>query len=557
MLYFFHVRNIYGSTGINLNLQYKRKRCPKCLFSPSPLYSALRNRYIFLVCHRAPTSSVPVPPFRKLVRTRESCGTSNEADCEPTRFFAVFQLSNYSHTDLKPTCSSHRNTTLQSKTIHRRTEPHPASGKPHVDIVPKLYIHIMQLFGIAPVFGLFLLTRQSKKSYDERNFGGRMLIDSADVRTRSTDNNQILPVRHLLQSPSSSELAAQASAVEEIDVSTTASIDTPTSNNDNNNKYVRLLDWLSTHHDATISDKIVVQPSASGNGYGAFVTEAVAADELLFTVPRSACVTLDRALQDVLLGEGLQALVAAAGPGGNTVALAGYLAKERVAQNKKQQQEASDETAASVTLTATSYGPYLDTLPWARGLNNQEHILFWADEEIESKLKGSQCYGEALDLRQEVNLAIRVLESIIGKAETLNAVDTFLFPWQKKQQPQLPVEGLPQAVKGAFVCLLTRAFQDGDGDEEKLVPLLDMLQHSDDPNVSHVMRRDDGTVEVRARQALQAGDELMNQYRSEMEENMPYHRFFTRFGFVPGVQEPIDNLLADKSSIFFPQKAEV
>jgi hypothetical protein len=84
-----------------------------------------------------------------------------------------------------------------------------------------------------------------------------------------------------------------------------------------------------------------------------------------------------------------------------------------------------------------------------------------------------------------------------------------------------------------------------------------MLQHSDKPNVAHVMRKDDGTVEVRAKKTLKVGDELMNRYRSELEENMPYHRFFTRFGFVPGIQEPIENLFEDKSSIFFAQKAEV
>jgi hypothetical protein len=106
---------------------------------------------------------------------------------------------------------------------------------------------------------------------------------------------------------------------------------------------------------------------------------------------------------------------------------------------------------------------------------------------------------------------------------------------------------------------LTRAFQDGDddeGDEEKLVPMLDLLQHGV-PNISHVMRKVDGCVEVRARRKLEAQEELLNQYRSELEESMPYHRFFTRFGFVPGIQEPIQNLLRDKSSIFFAQKAEV
>jgi hypothetical protein len=133
----------------------------------------------------------------------------------------------------------------------------------------------------------------------------------------------------------------------------------------------------------------------------------------------------------------------------------------------------------------------------------------------------------------------------------------FRWPWEKKPAPEGLVDGLAPAVKGAFVSLLTRSFQDGDDSEEKMVPLLDMLQHSNEPNVSHVMRQSDGTVEVRARQALSAGDELLNQYISEREEAMPYHRFFTRFGFVPGIVEPIPNLLRDKSSIFFAQKVEV
>lgn len=120
------------------------------------------------------------------------------------------------------------------------------------------------------------------------------------------------------------------------------------------------------------------------------------------------------------------------------------------------------------------------------------------------------------------------------------------------------MEGLSEATTGAFVSMLTRSFQDGESsDEEKLVPLLDMLQHSDEPNIRHAMRKDDGTVEVRARRDLVAGEELLNQYRSEEEENMPYHRFFTRYGFVPGIMEPIQNLLQDRSPIFYSKKAQV
>lgn len=310
-------------------------------------------------------------------------------------------------------------------------------------------------------------------------------------------------------------------------------------------KYSAMLEWLKTSQKAEISDKISIQMSTRGGGYGTFLLAPVEEGELLFTIPRSACVTLSDALNDVTCGPLFKALVEKAGPGGNTVALAGFIAKERL-----------KSFSSDIVINGSTYGPYLETLPWERGVNNQEHILYWSDDEVESLLEGTMSYGEAVDLRQEVAIAIKVLDTIIGRP-----VGTILFPWQKDNSPRKPVEGLPEAVKAAFVCLLTRAFQDendsASGDEEKLVPLLDMLQHSDQPNVSHIMRKDDGTVEVRARRSLAAGEELMNQYRSEMEENMPYHRFFTRFGFVPGIQEPIESLLREKSTIFFAQKAEV
>jgi hypothetical protein len=70
-------------------------------------------------------------------------------------------------------------------------------------------------------------------------------------------------------------------------------------------------------------------------------------------------------------------------------------------------------------------------------------------------------------------------------------------------------------------------------------------------------KNDEGTVEVKARCGIAAGEEIFNTYREEEEMNMPYHRFFSRFGFVPGIQEPVKNLLKDKSSIFFAKRLEI
>lgn len=320
-------------------------------------------------------------------------------------------------------------------------------------------------------------------------------------------------------------------------------------------KYEGLLEWLKSRDATTVvNDSVYFEESALGGGIGAFVSETIEEGDLIFTVPRQACVTLDDATSDEKCGEAFKTIMDKAGPGGNTVVMAAYLAKEYLISLVLQDSD-----------NDVKFGPYLETLPWERGINSQEHVLFWTDMDVDADLQGSFCYTEANELRSEVALATNIIESIVGDSIRIakgELDDGFKFPWQvTPPQDKKPIDGLNEAVRGAFVALLTRAFQDDDGqdggDEEKLVPLLDMLQHGDEPNVRHNMRLADRTVEVRARRKIEAGEELLNQYRSEDDENMPYHRFFTRFGFVPGINEPVEDLLADKSSIFYPKIVEV
>ena len=233
-------------------------------------------------------------------------------------------------------------------------------------------------------------------------------------------------------------------------------------------KYDDLIEWLKTKG-GKVHDKLSLLPSSRGGGYGAFVTGGIEKGEILMTIPRSACITVDDVKNDPESGEIFKKLMEQAGPGGQTVAIAGVMAKERLIS------EAKD--------TEGKFGPYLDTLPWKRGINFQEHMLFWSDEDAETLLDGSMCYSEATALRGEVNLAVSVLNKIIGESileargEVTATKSGFSLPWEKKPEKlQGLVEGLSEAVKGAFVIILTRAFQDGDGDEEKLVPVLDMLQ---------------------------------------------------------------------------------
>jgi hypothetical protein len=147
----------------------------------------------------------------------------------------------------------------------------------------------------------------------------------------------------------------------------------------------------------------------------------------------------------------------------------------------------------------------------------------------------------------------------------------FRFPWQRSREEEerdvagggeTILDGLEEAVRGAFVICLSRAFVapstvDGGREEDRLEPVFDMLQHSNVPNIRHRFV-DDGSIEVTAGPNVRSGDELFNRYQGEEDgDSMPYHKFFTRFGFVPGVTEPVANLIAERSTIFFPQRAVV
>lgn len=373
-------------------------------------------------------------------------------------------------------------------------------------------------------------------------------------------------------------------------------------------KYAGLLKWLESNG-ATINESLEIRKSSQGEqaGYGVFVNRPVKPDELLFSIPRDLCVTIEKATTSVdddgEFGDGLKTLIEKAGPGGTTVAMAGYMAKEyilmcleerdrREGEQSQTRQQGDDNTLSN----KNRWGPYMALLPWKRGINNQEHVLFWNEAKIEELLRGSLCYSEALSLREEVSLSVRILGPLLKRSILMargeistNPIERLasMLPWQQYQKDDelsdlLDDKLIADAIKGAFVTLLTRSFSDdndyeekqeemiaensddsnegGSASAEKLVPLLDLLQHSDTPNVRHriVFKSDDtAAVEVRARSEIDTGAELWNQYRSEEDEAMPYSRFFTRFGFVPGIDEPIENLLLDKSPIFYPQKAEV
>jgi len=124
-------------------------------------------------------------------------------------------------------------------------------------------------------------------------------------------------------------------------------------------------------------------------------------------IPRKCCVTLDDALNDNECGAAFQGLMKKAGPGSETVILAGYLAKEYLLLQEYERRIAEgsspDDDSEMRRLSKIKFGPYLRTLPWKRGVNAQEHVLFWDNDYVDTLLKGSLAYEDAVEIRSSVS----------------------------------------------------------------------------------------------------------------------------------------------------------
>jgi len=167
--------------------------------------------------------------------------------------------------------------------------------------------------------------------------------------------------------------------------STLSSIDEHGNDND---RYDRLLDWVASKDGADVGP-VKIRPSTSGIGYGMFLTRSVKKDEVLLKIPEEVCISERIFLLDDEVGSTLRTnIFDKAGPGGNIVCLAGWLAKEWMLYK------------LGKSVSDYEFETYLDILPWTH--EDQEHILFWSDEEISSLMKGSIAEEDATGLRQEV-----------------------------------------------------------------------------------------------------------------------------------------------------------
>ncbi|KAL7533008.1 hypothetical protein ACHAXR_004997 [Thalassiosira sp. AJA248-18] len=313
-----------------------------------------------------------------------------------------------------------------------------------------------------------------------------------------------------------------------------------------------LLTWLKQNPNTFISPKFSIQPSKLG-GYGGFAGNSpIKKDELIFRIPRENCVTYDDALSDADCGEAFRLIRDKRVPSWGMVMIAGWIAKEYLLAK-----EFNDAT----TLAKIKHWPYLQSVPWSRGTLGQDHILFWSDEEVETLLRGSLAYDDAILIRRTVDSAVQLLSdfvipTVLAVREELRDQNYSLPRTNNDSDTADILEGLKQAVRGAFVISLSRSFaeevESDDGTvevENLLLPLIDVLQHSNTPNT--VLEPYEDYIILRARRDIEKGEELFHQYQEENDDVIPPHKFFTRYGFVPGVSEPIAELLERRSRLFF------
>eukprot|EP00546_Thalassionema_frauenfeldii_P011597 CAMPEP_0178925480 /NCGR_PEP_ID=MMETSP0786-20121207/17938_1 /TAXON_ID=186022 /ORGANISM="Thalassionema frauenfeldii, Strain CCMP 1798" /LENGTH=321 /DNA_ID=CAMNT_0020600371 /DNA_START=281 /DNA_END=1246 /DNA_ORIENTATION=+ len=287
-------------------------------------------------------------------------------------------------------------------------------------------------------------------------------------------------------------------------------------------------------------DSVSIGPStiSTSSGNGLFVTKSLQRGETILTVPSDKIISIENAWDDANLGDAFMYLTDVGGPGAKLATLAGFVAKEASGGIANIFQGQDDSPNVS------DWQPYLDCLPRAGALDH--HVLFWSHEKVERLLQGSNIYDEVISMRDQVDLATENIKAIFW-----NHYQETTYPTDGNDLDEEKVdEAIEIAVRSAFCILLSRAFEDEEVDCMKLIPLLDMTQHSSqNANIRHWTDPATGNVLVTAKRDLQAGEELFNCYSDTLKPQ----QFFSAFGFVPIKSSlSVIELLESKNPVFFP-----
>jgi len=142
-------------------------------------------------------------------------------------------------------------------------------------------------------------------------------------------------------------------------------------------RHPTVLEWVRQMPDAEIGP-IRISDSSCGEGSGLYLTEAVSEGALLLAVPMRAALTLEGAVGNARIGDGLEACRCS---DGDRAALAGLIAYERL---------------LCEGASKSWYQPYVLSLP--ERSQGDTHVLHWSMEEVEL-LAGTSAHSECLKLR--------------------------------------------------------------------------------------------------------------------------------------------------------------
>jgi len=260
---------------------------------------------------------------------------------------------------------------------------------------------------------------------------------------------------------------------------------------------------------STLPDtQVSISKSTIGHGHGLYTAIPLPANTIAFTIPLEKCFTLENVRSHPDLGRVLTIMQEDLGDEEGPIAsLSAFLASEML-------REQCAEWEEDLSLSGP-YSEYIKILPSGRAVSEQDHVLWWSNEEVERLFQGGAAYDKAMALKDWVQSEGEIIEGM-------------LVSDLAQKMMGLSISQVRGAVTTAFVNVLNRSLFNEGGEQQRLVPVLDMCAHSCEPNLECMIDKC-GNVVVSTKRDIQAGEELSIKFYSTEFEG---HEWYVMYGFI-------------------------
>lgn len=278
-------------------------------------------------------------------------------------------------------------------------------------------------------------------------------------------------------------------------------------------KYDAVLDWAFDIN----KPPLAIKKSQIGHGHGLFATQNLQEGDVVFTIPNEKCLHLQACLDHPTLGNSLATMADDIDEEfGSIVTLSAFVASEML-------KEQCAEWEEDINLRG-AYSAYIGILPSGRGVAESDHVLWWSEKEVKDIFDGASL-EKALALREYIDMEGSTIEGM-------------LVSDLAQKNMGLSISQVRGSVTNAFVNVLSRSFYVGQKDDQRLVPVLDMCQHANNPNLEYEINGTNGDTVVTTTMDILAGEELTARYYSTEFEG---HEFYVMYGFVVPFYEPVQH----------------